>query len=186
MIFDGIRQPNTIYAASVSRGKDSTAMLLAIEKLGFPLDAIYAVDIWATQDIPAELPPMVAFKDEWDKKCLERFGIPVTRLCAMRGGRRLSYEDIFYKEVSPERERERESRRQMEEGREHPTLRIPGHAHSVVQWIPQTLSTLGFPIMRGAWCNSDLKKAATRSTVLRHAIARGATQFSKPTNSTTP
>ena len=86
MWFDGIRQPNTIYAASVSRGKDSTAMLLAIEELGFPLDAIYAVDIWATQDIPAELPPMVAFKNEWDKKCLERFGIPVTRLCAMRGG----------------------------------------------------------------------------------------------------
>ena len=87
MIFDGVRQPNTIYAASVSRGKDSTAMLLAIEELGFPLDAIYAVDIWATDDIPAELPPMVSFKDEWDRKCLERFGIPVTRLCATRGGK---------------------------------------------------------------------------------------------------
>lgn len=109
MIFDGERQPNTVYTASVSRGKDSTAMLLAIEELGWPLDAIYAVDIWATDDIPAELPPMVAFKDEWDRKCLERFGVPVTRVCAMKGGAKVTYESIFYKKVSPERERERES-----------------------------------------------------------------------------
>lgn len=84
MWFDGQRQPDTVYVASISRGKDSTAMLRAIQILGFPLDMIVAVDIWATKDIPAELPPMVAFKDEYDKKCLERFGIPVTRLCAQK------------------------------------------------------------------------------------------------------
>ena len=84
MWFDGQRKPNTIYVASVSRGKDSTAMLRAIQLMGWPLDAIYSVDIWATQDIPAELPPMVAFKDEWDKKVLEWFGVPVTRCCAVK------------------------------------------------------------------------------------------------------
>ena len=96
MWFDGVRQPDTLYVASVSRGKDSTAMLRAIQLMGWPLDMITAVDIWATDDIPAELPPMVAFKDEWDEKCLERFGLPVTRLCARR--------------KVDERERERERR----------------------------------------------------------------------------
>ena len=110
MWFDGIRHPNTIYVASVSRGKDSTAMLRAIQLMGWPLDAIYSVDIWATQDIPAELPPMVAFKQEWDKKVLEWFGVPVTRLCAMKDGKKVSYNDIFYRKISPKRERERERR----------------------------------------------------------------------------
>lgn len=99
MWFDGARQPNTIYVASVSRGKDSTAMLRAIQLMGWPLDMIAAVDIWATDDIPAELPPMVAFKDEWDAKCLEQFGMPVTRLCATR--------KICDSESAQERERER-------------------------------------------------------------------------------
>lgn len=84
MWFDGQRQPDTIYVANTSRGKDSTAMLRAIQLLGWPLDMIVSVDVWATQDIPAELPPMVAFKDEYDKKVLDWFGIPVTRLCATR------------------------------------------------------------------------------------------------------
>lgn len=187
MIFDGVRQPNTIYAASVSRGKDSTAMLLAIEELGFPLDAIYAVDIWATDDIPAELPPMVSFKDEWDRKCLERFGIPVTRLCATRGGQRLTYEKLFYRHVSPERERERESQRQMAQGRQHPTLRVSTYCRQergVVSKCTQTLSLYGFPIMRGAWCNSDLKRGAIRDSRLADAL--GAIRSSKQANSTNP
>lgn len=109
MWFDGIRDPDTVYAASVSRGKDSTAMLRAIQLMGWPLDAIVSSDIWATKDIPAELPPMVEFKDMWDKKCLEQFGVEVTRLCASNNThQKLTYEDVFYRKVSPERERERE------------------------------------------------------------------------------
>lgn len=96
MWFDGWRQPNTIYVASVSRGKDSTAMLRAIQLMGWPLDVICSVDIWFDETTPAELPPMVAFKGEWDKKCLNWFGVPVTRLCAAK------------------RERERERRRTTE------------------------------------------------------------------------
>lgn len=82
MWFDGERKPNTLYVASVSRGKDSTAMLRAIQIMGWPLDAICSVDVWFDDDTPAELPPMVAFKDEWDRKVLDWFGVPVTRLCA--------------------------------------------------------------------------------------------------------
>ena len=101
MWFDGQRQPETIYVANTSRGKDSTAMLRAIQLLGWPLDMIVSVDVWATQDIPAELPPMVAFKDEYDKKVLDPVGIPVTRLCATRS-----------QTVQVERERERERERE--------------------------------------------------------------------------
>ena len=59
-------------------------MLRAIQLMGWPLDMICSVDIWATETIPAELPPMVKFKDEYDQKVLDWFGVPVTRLCAVK------------------------------------------------------------------------------------------------------
>lgn len=59
-------------------------MLRAIQLMGWPLDMICSVDIWFDENTPAELPPMVAFKDDYDAKVLERFGVPVTRLCATK------------------------------------------------------------------------------------------------------
>ena len=44
------------YVLSLSYGKDSMACLGAIEQLGWPLTRIVTVDIWATQDIPADPP----------------------------------------------------------------------------------------------------------------------------------
>lgn len=76
-------------------------MLRAIQLLGFPLDAIVSVDVWATQEIPAELPPMVAFKDYYDRKVMEQFGIPVTRVCAQKPKNWCS------QNIKVERERER-------------------------------------------------------------------------------
>ena len=232
MWFDGQRQPDTVYVANISRGKDSTAMLRAIQLLGFPLDMIVAVDIWATKDIPAELPPMVAFKDEYDKKCLERFGIPVTRLCAQKprsqivkverereraeqhtlicstpnaqqnsmgststdsqrlsvdaGARNskqnmLTYEDIFYRTITPQNARKRkqmldstppreftDSRKSKEYGvklrSKDQHLRIPVCQSSVVQQRTQTSRIVkhrrtmyGFPTRWETWCNSMLK-----------------------------
>ena len=49
---------------SLSYGKDSLACLGAIEKLGWPLDRIIHAEIWATDTIPADLPPMVEFKEK--------------------------------------------------------------------------------------------------------------------------
>lgn len=152
MWFDGERQPNTMYVANVSRGKDSTAMLRAIRLMGWPLDAVVAVDIWATQDIPAELPPMVEFKEEWDKKCLEYFGIPVTRLCATKRegesqredgechSQRETYEEYFY--------------RKRREG----------------QFIG---ANVGFPMQRNGWC----KKLKTEQVDLRgHLLSQASGQ----------
>ena len=62
---------------SLSYGKDSLACLGAIEQLGWPLDRIVHAEVWATDTIPADLPPMVEFKIKADKIIKERWGIEV-------------------------------------------------------------------------------------------------------------
>ena len=47
------------YIASISYGKDSLAMLEVIKRHCLPLDRIVHVEIMATKDIPADLPPMM-------------------------------------------------------------------------------------------------------------------------------
>lgn len=92
------RQPNTEYILSLSYGKDSLACLEAIRLLGYPLDRIVHAEVWATDTISADLPPMVEFKEKADKIILERYGIQVEHICAMRGGQsKISYESLFYK-----------------------------------------------------------------------------------------
>ena len=89
------REPNTQYVLSLSYGKDSLACLEAIRILGLPLDRIVHAEVWATDTIPADLPPMVEFKVKADQIILDRYGIKVEHICAM-------------KPVERERERERE------------------------------------------------------------------------------
>lgn len=56
------REPGKQYILSLSYGKDSLACLAAIEALGWPLDRIIHAEVWATDTISADLPPMVEFK----------------------------------------------------------------------------------------------------------------------------
>lgn len=79
------------YILSLSYGKDSLACLGAIEQLGWPLNRIVHVEIWATDTIPADLPPMVEFKAKADKIIKERWGIDVEHVRSHR-----SYNDLFY------------------------------------------------------------------------------------------
>lgn len=73
------------YVASISYGKDSLAMLHVItDILHWQLDRIITADVWATDTIPADLPPMVEFKDKADRIIKDRWGIEVEHLCAMR------------------------------------------------------------------------------------------------------
>ena len=72
----------TQYVASISYGKDSLAMLEAIKQLGWPLDRIITADVWATDEIPADLPPMVEFKRKADEIIKEKYGIVVEHVCA--------------------------------------------------------------------------------------------------------
>ena len=207
-------------------------MLRAIQLMGWPLDMICSVDIWATQDIPAELPPMVKFKDEYDQKVLDWFGVPVTRLCATKrsqnvnaereresgpngcptqmcstqcqmesmqaqsrvspeqqpslGARnskwiRLTYEDIFYRQISTDRKRERERERGGEtsrrtavpestDSRKYWELGVSQNSNDQQHRIPESELPLvygrtqksrfyGFPISPGGnWC-TQLKTA---------------------------
>lgn len=84
---------------------------------------------------------MVAFKNEWDKKCYEQFGIPVTRVCATQKcsqnigtnyskPNKLTFEDLFYKQSKQKGIR-------------------------------------GFPMRGVLFCNSELKKAPMN---LRHTL----------------
>lgn len=77
---------------SLSYGKDSLACLGAIEELGWPLDRIVHAEVWATDTIPADLPPMIEFKKKADTIIKDWFGIAVEH---RRG--RLTYEQAFYR-----------------------------------------------------------------------------------------
>jgi len=79
------------YIASLSYGKDSIAMLEVIHQNKMPLDRIVHVEIMATDTIPADLPPMMEFKDKADKIIKARYGIEVEHLHMKR-----SYEELFY------------------------------------------------------------------------------------------
>lgn len=114
------------YILSLSYGKDSLACLGAIEKLGLPLDRIITADVWATDTIPADLPPMMEFKAKADEIIKKRWGITVEHVSAGR-----TYEQYFYS--------------------------ICGKNGS-----KRIGEIRGFPLQRGAWCNSELKKAALR------------------------
>lgn len=81
----------TEHILSLSYGKDSLACLGAIEQLGWPLDRIVHAEVWATDTIPADLPPMVEFKAHADRIIKERWGIEVEHFKAD-----VSYERRFY------------------------------------------------------------------------------------------
>ena len=76
---------------SLSYGKDSLACLGAIEQLGLPLDRIIHAEVWATDTIPADLPPMVEFKKKADAIIKERYGIEVEHIRSDK-----TYEKWFY------------------------------------------------------------------------------------------
>ena len=79
------------YVLSLSYGKDSLACLGAIQALGWPLDRIVHAEVWATDTIPADLPPMVEFKAKADKIIKDRYGIEVERVRS-----RYNYQNRFY------------------------------------------------------------------------------------------
>lgn len=87
----------TEYVLSLSYGKDSLACLGAIKQLGWPLDRIVHAEVWATDTIHADLPPMVEFKAKADAWIKEHFGIEVEHIFATKREReRRTYESVFY------------------------------------------------------------------------------------------
>lgn len=86
---------------SLSYGKDSLACLGAIEQLGLPLDRIVHAEVWATDTIQADLPPMVEFKAKADAIIKERWGFEVEHYAAQNVDgifkNKVSFDDVFYK-----------------------------------------------------------------------------------------
>lgn len=78
------RAPNTQYVISLSYGKDSLCCVQACRELGLPLDACIHAEVWATDTIPAELPPMVEFKGKADAILKDRYGLDVVHVCATK------------------------------------------------------------------------------------------------------
>ena len=124
-----------MYTLSLSYGKDSLACLGAIEQLGWPLDRIVHAEVWATDTIPADLPPMVEFKKKADRILKGRWGIEVEHVCSTK--RESNSEE------SPQRKRTYENTmyEQHERGKHIGQIR-------------------GFPMCRGGWCQDRLKGAA--------------------------
>lgn len=132
------RQPNTIYVASISYGKDSCAMLEAIKRLGYPLDRIISAQVWATDDIPADLPEMYEWKAKADEIIFAKYDIKVERVRVVG----LDYDKQFYRKVKDSRASAINS------SNWNNSHNLPVNEY------------YGFPVQKGAWCNSKLKIAA--------------------------
>lgn len=149
------RADNTEYILSLSYGKDSLACLGAIELLGWPLDRIVHAEVWATDDIPADLPPMVDFKAKADAIILEKYGIEVEHYCAMKDGQKMTYERMFYhvpaKKFRGVRGFAAQGRPWCLSGLKQPAIRM---AVSGGRGATADSSTerCGWPHMVGSWC----------------------------------
>ena len=132
------------YIARISYGKDSLKMLEVIHSRGLPLDRITTTDVWATDTISANLPPMEEFKARMDERIWQLYRIQVEHLCARnKNGTKKTYEQMFYhvpvrRSQSVQVERERESRFR------------PG-------------AVLGFLDLWNPWCQAGLKRNAKPS-----------------------
>lgn len=129
---------------SLSYGKDSLACLFAIEELGWPLDRIVHAEVWATDTIPADLPPMVEFKAKADKIIKERWGIEVEHLCAVKDKCKRTYGDRFYTPY------------------EHKTK------SKILK--PGLNGIYGFPSRGKLWCNSQLKVCALNKCKKKNTV----------------
>lgn len=146
-----------VFALACSYGKDSLASLHVIKDiLHYPLHSVFTTDVWATQTISANLPPVDEFKKKADKWILDHYGIEVTHLCARdKNGNKLSYEDVFYRELTP-----RSKTVKVEREREQNAVRIPDTNRRMVSVKTQALlcgtdsRTAPFG---GGWCH-ELKQ----------------------------
>lgn len=177
------------YIARVSYGKDSLKMLEVIHSRGLPLDRITTTDVWATETISANLPPVEAFKEQIDQKIWDLYRIEVEHLCARnKDGSKKTYEQMFYhvpnrRSQNVQVERERESKGRSTDSRFLESLGVNPHSNGMrsiecKELLPDSHQTpattivknsrlsgtsiTGFPVAIGAtWCQC-LKKVPTR------------------------
>lgn len=161
----------TEYILRFSYGKDSFKALDVICTRGLPLDRITTTDVWATDTVPAWLPPMQEFKDRMDEWIWDKYRLHVEHLCARnKDGSKRTYEQMFYhvpvrRSQSVQVEREREAIRPQSRSIEcrerlpdsHPTRDTTGARNS--RFVDGTIK--GFPLPTGITYCQKLKIRGT-------------------------
>lgn len=88
------------FIARLSYGKDSLKMLDVIFSRKLPLTDIVTTDVWATDDIPADLPEVVDFKRKIDEEIKKRWGYDVKHECAKTlDGKKNTFERLFFTKI---------------------------------------------------------------------------------------
>ena len=119
------------YIARISKGKDSLKMVDVIITRGLPLDRVTTTDVWATDTIPAELPPVLEAKARIEEKLWQMYRIEVEHLCARNpDGTKRTYEQMFY---------------------HVPVRKSGGYRQGTI---------LGYPDLWNPWCQAALKRNA--------------------------
>lgn len=172
------------YILSLSYGKDSLACLGAIDKLGLPLDRIIHAEVWATDTIPADLPPMVEFKKKADAIIKYRWGIEVEHVYATcRGGCGLmnapstNSTNVENTLDSSEDSPCSAARGVRTDLKETSLTDVQKLTYEKIFYRVRSLNgggsaIYGFPMVKGVWCNSYLKRSVLpKSRALRHGGA---------------
>ncbi len=153
------------HVLSLSYGKDSFACLGAIKHLGWPLDRIVHAEVWATDTIPADLPPMVEFKKYADKIIKQRYGIEVEHICALKtqgwaeASKHTNQCSITNCRAESEAEKSTDFHSMTSElgAKNSSKLTYEDVFYRVFQEGQRQGEIYGFPFLRGAWCQSRLK-----------------------------
>lgn len=169
------------HIARISYGKDSLKMLEVIHSRGLRLDRITTTDVWATDTVPAWLPPMDEFKARMDQRIWDMYRIQVEHLCARNpDGSKKTYEQMFYhvpvrrsQTVQVERERERERRPGYPDGGCRERLPDSHLIPSITTAKSSKLCELhikGWPLSNGTltWCQHLKTRVKTPFLLARH------------------
>lgn len=169
---------------SLSYGKDSLACLGAIEKLGLPLTRIIHAEIWATETISADLPPMVEFKEKADEIIKSRWGIEVEHICALKTRGReeanlhtnISFTEKMQKADSWETSKDFPAK--LENGVKSSNTKTQRLTYEDVFYRVSRKSgkMYGFPLKGTTWCVGMLK-TATLDRAFRERSGFGAVQY---------
>ncbi len=157
------------YIARISYGKDSLKMLEVIHSRGLPLDRITTTDVWATDTISANLPPMDEFKARMDERIWQLYRIEVEHLCARnKDGTKKTYEQMFY-HVPVRRSQSVQVEREREAGQTRDDPRLPRPLESVVSsWTQAECQAIGCKELQPASHQTPDTTGARSSNWLRN------------------
>lgn len=157
------------HVLDLSYGKDSFACLGAIKHLGLPLDRIVHAEVWATDTISADLPPVVEFKKHVDKIIKQRYGIEVEHICALKAHGRVEASkhtnqcSITSCRVENLQAQSKDFRKQSALGARNSNTRTAALTYEDMfyQQCVKTPKIYGFPHGRTEWCNtSELRQTS--------------------------